>query len=52
MRLPPQKPRTLNQSLKVMEKAYASPETVPVAEDVKKFYSGTPVRIISNVHTY
>ena len=40
------------ESLQAMEKAYASPETVQVKEDVKKFYSGTPVRIISNVHTY
>lgn len=40
------------ESLQAMEKAYAAPETVPVAEDVKKFYSGTPVRIISNVNTY
>jgi uncharacterized protein (TIGR02118 family) len=40
------------ESLQAMEKAYASPETVPVAADVKKFYSGTPVRIISSVHTY
>jgi uncharacterized protein (TIGR02118 family) len=30
------------ESLQAMAKAYASPETVPVAEDVKKFYSGTP----------
>ena len=40
------------ESLQAMEKAYASPETVQVAQDVKKFYSGTPVRIISTVHTY
>jgi len=40
------------ESLQAMEKAYASPETVPVAADVKKFYSGTPVRIISSVHIY
>jgi hypothetical protein len=35
-----------------MEDANASPETAPVAEDVKNFYSGSRVRIISNVHSY
>ena len=40
------------ESLEAMERAYASPETVPVAADVMKFYSGTPIRTISNVHTY
>jgi uncharacterized protein (TIGR02118 family) len=39
------------ESLEAMERAYASPETRPVAEDVKQFYSGTPVRVISTTHT-
>lgn len=40
------------ETLQAMEKAYASPKTLQVKEDVKKFYSGTPDRIISSVHTY
>ena len=38
------------ESLQSMERAYASPDAQVVRDDVKKFYSGTPVRIISNVH--
>jgi uncharacterized protein (TIGR02118 family) len=38
------------ESLQSMELAYASPNTLAVRDDVKNFYSGTPVRIISNLH--
>jgi uncharacterized protein (TIGR02118 family) len=40
------------ETIEAMERAYAAAETVQVAQDVKKFYSGTPQRIISTVHTY
>jgi uncharacterized protein (TIGR02118 family) len=39
-------------SLDAMERAYASSSTQPVKEDIKKFYSGTPVRIISKLNKY
>ena len=40
------------ETVEAMERAYASPTTHEVKEDVKKFYSGRPVCVISNMHSY
>ena len=40
------------ESLEAMERAYASPSSDMLRNDIKNFYSGSPVRVISNLRNW